>query len=308
MRYQEWKTVCLGKYLVDMPTGVNLEFNNSFSYNAGKYPLKEVQGTAEDAKRMAEAKANELKASPHDTKGSLYVRSIPLANGGVLVQGFCFPSSVDYYYVYLYIPVVTRGKSFVYTYQGDAYPDSEQQDLQQFSAFAASFRPLDEGVIPKEPGICIGDVILINPPGSFVGDLSVGFSDPHATQLTMAFVVSPAFNKPEWITQIDGWDYVHCTNLGGNGKCERLRSGKHPAGSIQGEEICLIGKTKNNKYRTYDFQWENPGSETIPHLTFSLWYPGPSEDSPEPLPFFNDDEALAVWDKFVNSLRLRPTA
>jgi len=312
MRYKDWKTVCLGRYLVDMPTEVTLNYGYLFSYNAGQYSLKKVQGTAEDAKKMAEAKANELKASPHDTKGSLYVRSIPLANGGILVQGYSVSFNVDSYDVFLYIPVVTRKKSFIYTYQGDSYPDSEQQDLKDFSAFAESFRPYDEGVIPKEPGLCLEDVILVNLPDAFKDNLWVNFNDPYATTLTLAFVAQIVFEDFQWLSKRPGWVDQECFLMGGSGKCEKLRFEKHPVGPIEGEELCLSKKTKDGRYRIYDFQWDNPGvvgSKTSPELTLSLIYPGPSiYNTTEPLPFFNDDEALAVWDRLVNSLRLRPTA
>jgi len=308
MRYKDWKTVCLGRYLVDVPTEVNLEYSALFAFNLERGKLEKVPGTPTDAKKMAEDKAHELRASPHKTKGSLYIRSLLLSNGGTLVQGWSFDDDVNYSDAFLYIPITTQGKSFTYTYHGNVYSNTEQKDLQALVAFGSSLRPLKEKEIPKEPGLCLDEyAMLVNPPDLFTDDLSLSLEDPVATGLGFTFGTGSATREYTKLTKIPGWTEDTCSSLNGNGKCSHLRFGEHLVGPIQGEEICLVGKTADERYRIYYFDWDYIGvANKTPGVTFILSYLGPPAFSNAPTPFFNDDEALAVWDRFVNSLRLRP--
>jgi hypothetical protein len=313
MRYDTWKTVCVGNYLVDVPEHVPLTYLAYFGFGLSPTPeLKRTPGSPADAQKMAEEKARELKATPHDTEGSLYIRSIPLPNGGVLVQGWGFKFSVDSSKAFLYLPVSTRGKSFIYTYTKTIFMRREQKQLQDFMAFASSFRPLPEGLIPKEPGLCLEDVMLVNLPDAVVDRCAVRLDDPHAKGLVLSFVVRTVQTDFPWLTKEPGWAEEECALLEGSEKCDQLRFGKHPVGPIQGEEICIAGKTYDGKRRTYRFEWENPGvpnSRTAPLLTASLLYGGaPIEHPGAPAPFASDTDALATWDRFVNSIRIRPVA
>jgi hypothetical protein len=295
---------------VDVPTGVELNYFAYFNFPFfDQNPLEKMPGTPADAKKMAEEKVRELKAKPHDIKGSSYIRSLPLANGGILVQGWSVGFSVRNIDTFLYIPVSTRGKSFVYTYQVWIAPEYEQKMLQDLVTFGSSFHPLAEGVIPKEEGLCLEDVMLRKLPDSIMEYVAVNFEDPHAKGLIICFKTMHTLSKIPWLTKDPGWAEEKCRRLGGSKKCDQLRFGKHPVGSIMGEEICVAGNTYDGRYRTYDFDWNNPGiknSKTSPRLDATLIYKGvPRQYSTAPTPFSSDAEALAVWDRFVNSIRPR---
>jgi hypothetical protein len=186
----------------------------------------------------------------------------------------------------------------------------EQERTPYLVTFGSSFHPLDEGVIPTEEGLCLEDVILKNLPDSIMEHVAVNFEDPHAKNLMLAFVTKHTLRDIFWLTEDPGWAEDKCRRLRGSTTCDRLRLGKHPVGPIMGEEVCIAGHTYDGKYRTYDFEWNNPGiknSKTSPRLDASLIYKGvPRQYSTAPIPFSTDTEALAVWDRFVNSIRLRP--
>jgi hypothetical protein len=160
--------------------------------------------------------------------------------------------------------------------------------------------------------------MLVNLPDAVVYDCNAGFDDPHAKELSIGFSTKKMLSQFPWLSQEPGWAEHMCESLGGSSTCDTLRFGKHPAGSIQGEEICVAGHTYRGKYRTYRFDWENPGvkfdlenpgknSNASPQLSCGLYYRGVPIDEPTaPIPFSTDTEALAVWDRLVNSVRLRP--
>ena len=308
MRYHNWKTICVGRYLVDVPT--NVQLNYVYSINSGDTKLEKVPGTVEDAKRMANDKVRELQSTPHKPKGTSYIKSIPLANNGILVQGWSLKSSLLASNIFLYIPITTRGNPFVYTYTVEILSDDERTDLPKLIAFAASFQPLEEGVIPKGEGLCLDDVILVDLPESFSEFVSVYWKDPFAKGLQLAFRTMMVSNERPWLSEEPGKEDKECRGLEGSERCDRLRLGKRPVGPIQGEELCIAGHTYDGRYRTYSFEWNNPGvpnSKTSQNLTATLFYTGVPLRYPEaPTPFFTDAEALADWDRFVNSIRIRP--
>jgi hypothetical protein len=306
MRYQNWKTICVGRYLVDVPTEVQLKY----VYTINREKLEKVPGTVADAKRMANEKARELQSTPHEIKGTSYIKSIPLPNNGILVQGWTVKFSVESSDYFIYIPVTTRGKSLVYMYSTTIHSDYEREQLPNLIAFAASFRPLEAGVIPKGEGLCLEDIMLVNLPMSFKEDVAVKWEDPHAINLQLAFNTVVIYSEVPWLTQLPEEVDELCKGLGGSEKCDQLRLDKRPIGPIQGEELCIAGHTYDGRYRTYSFEWTNPGvpnSRTSPNLLATLFYNGVPLQHPEaPTPFFTDAEALADWDRFINSIRIRP--
>ncbi|MET2714046.1 T6SS immunity protein Tli4 family protein, partial [Klebsiella pneumoniae] len=92
---------------------------------------------------------------------------------------------------------------------------------------------------------------------------------------------------------------------------ETLRKGKHPVGSLPGEEYPVAGSDKGQ--RAYTFMWEVQGKEeslTEPNLTAGLAVLERSNENGKPPPpaFKSDKEALELWDTIVDSIRVRPTS
>ena len=306
MRYKHWETLCVGRYLVDAPAEALVSFNPIF----GDGTLRKTQGTPLDAKKMAEDKVQELKATPHETKGTSYIQSIPLANGGVLVQGWEFNFSTESTKAFLYIPVTTHHGPVIYLYTKRILDILEQQTLRELIAFGSSFKSFPQGSIPKESGFCFDDVMVLNVPESIKERCSVGINDPRVKGLIFSFETSLIQYGFSWLTKIERRTEENCRSIQEEGKCERLRFGKHNVGSIQGEEICLAGKTYDGRYRTYLFEWDNPGikeDKNSPNLRATVLYKGiPLQHPSAPIPFSTDAEALDVWDKFVGTIRIRP--
>ncbi|MFX5756308.1 T6SS immunity protein Tli4 family protein, partial [Acinetobacter baumannii] len=89
---------------------------------------------------------------------------------------------------------------------------------------------------------------------------------------------------------------------------ETLRKGKHPVGSLPGEEYLVAGSDKGQ--RGYTFMWEVQGKEeslTEPNLTAGLAVLERSNENGKPPPpaFKSDKEALELWDTIVDSIRVR---
>jgi hypothetical protein len=298
----------VGRYLVDAPTTTALTYVPLFDNEK----LRKTPGGREDAKKAAEEKARELQAAPHETKGSMYIQTIPLSGGGWLVQGWKHKFSLNTTMAYLYIPIQTQGKFAIYLYSVSISSAYEHEKLRDLVAFGSSFRPLPEGVIPQEPGFCLEDVIIVNVPESITERLAIRMDDPHAKGLVLSFTTyASGESRHLWLTQEPDWSEEICSRLGEGRKCDRLRFGRHDVGPIQGEELCIASRSYDERYHIYDFEWANPGimnSRTSPHLDAALLYRYVPRDPSVPIPFSSDAEALAVWDRLVNSIRIRPVS
>ncbi|KAF1712525.1 hypothetical protein CSC70_03155 [Pseudoxanthomonas kalamensis DSM 18571] len=94
-----------------------------------------------------------------------------------------------------------------------------------------------------------------------------------------------------------------------------LRKGKRNTGdhgSIPGGEYLMTSEEDGQKI--YGFTWEALGkanSIAAPYMTVELQVLGQSvvdEEHPYQPPFKDDDEAVALWDAIIESIRLRPGA
>ena len=305
-RYTNWKTHCVGRYLVDTPSDAIVTHypfinNNDFNVIQGKTP--------EVAAKMADAKITEFKNMRHDTEGNCFIKSIPLANGGVLVHGRKRNYSTESGWAFLYIPVSSQEGTNIYVYKETVFDFEQENTLQKLVAFGSSFKAFPTGTIPTEAGFCFENILIAYVP--FSEESGIGIDDPKVPGLRSSFGTRSLHGSTPWRWLTQRVDLTErCRNIQLRGSCDRLRFGKHDAGIIPGEEVCLAGKHEGR--RTYTFKWDNPGtlqSKTAPQIEATILYQEPPFDQPTaPTPFASDKEALEVWDKFVSTIRIRPVS
>lgn len=312
MRYSNWKTICVGRYLVDVPAEVMLNYYSNFEWGIwhGAILKKQIEPTA-DIKKLITSKVNELKAKPHNTMENMYIQSLPLANGGALVQGWEFKSNTETTEANLYIPVQNQ-KNIIYTYNITIYKHKNQLMLDDLLTFGSNFNPIPKGTIPTGEGFCIDeDTMITNLPPLFTEKCEMDIHDPSIPNFTFGISTTVYPSQRPTLKKIDGLVEESCRDINNiDGKCKKLRFDAHEGGLVTGEELCLTSNTPDNLYKTYSFEWLNPGtpeSRTEPNLYASLLYTGvPLAQPSAAIPFSSDEEALAVWDRFVNSIRIRP--
>ena len=305
-RYTNWKTHCVGRYLVDTPSDAIVTHYPLIN----KHKFERIQSkSSEDAAKMADAKITELKNTHHMLEGNYFIKSIPLANGGVLVQGWEIEFTTEYSLAYLYIPVTSKEGTVVCVYKDTVFTFIEDKILQELVTFGSSFKAFSKDSIPTEAGFCFENILIANVP--FSEQCGFGIDDPKVPGLRLAFRTTSLHGSMPWRWLTQRVDLTeNCREIQHRGSCDRLRFGKHDAGIIPGEEVCLAGKHEGR--RTYLFEWDNPGklrSKTAPNLLASILYQEPPFDQPTaPPPFASDKEALEVWDKFVSTIRIRPVS
>ncbi|HHK2201102.1 TPA: T6SS immunity protein Tli4 family protein, partial [Pseudomonas aeruginosa] len=160
--------------------------------------------------------------------------------------------------------------------------------------------------IPSGPGFCIDQAYIAG--DNFQDEeFGVGVTFPNHPGVDFEFRSLTGAAQKNLLERVGGLMQELLSTFAG---METLRKGKHPVGSLPGEEYLVAGSDKGQ--RGYTFMWEVQGKEeslTEPNLTAGLAVLERSNENGKPPPpaFKSDKEALELWDAIVDSIRVRPT-
>lgn len=292
-----WKTHAIGRHLVDVPGDAKLIEGYKIN-KVGLEPLPEIKMQARFDLLVSERERVMRTVKPN-TKGS-FIERVPHANGAVTLiswdwkEGFTF----DTYF---------RAGTSTLKYSGDEASDWKSNAIKLREELSREWRELRPGEIPEGMGFVAGNMMLadnrFNPESwSLVIQLA---GKPDVSLEIAAFAVGKV-NPEQTLRKRAGGIVAGMLGLGLG--LVRLRNRERPVGPIWAEEILVAG-TQNGK-RAYGFKWEAPGkanSLAEPQLNVELEV-GESAYETNKESFANDDEALALWDAIVDSIRLRPGA
>lgn len=293
-----WKTLAIGRHLIDVPGDAVLIPQWRFDGDSlQSLPAK----TEADFNRLIAKREAELRAAMHlKTKGSMFLERLNRGPTAVLLTSF----AADYSeYMHRY-EAYFRAENFAILHAGEFSPSRKHVLLKLFDSMQ-NWRALSPGQIPSEPGFVAGDMLLLNTelnPESWSLTIRLA-GKPDVALSVQAYVVSKV---GESLRERAGG--VLMGMLGMAAGLKRLRNRERPVGPIWAEEILVAG-TQNGK-RGYGFKWEAPGkanSLAEPQINVQLEV-GESAYETNAESFKTDDEALAVWDTLVESIRLRPGA
>jgi hypothetical protein len=302
VRYPNWKTVCVGRYLVDVPAEAKVTGEWFINNNQ----VRKLDCTPQQARELAKKRIATLKETPHETRGSMFIRTIPLPNDGVIVQGWSTPGGTSANMLYIYVAVGSNKKQ-IYHLEALFTVDRENVAVRRYTEIGSSLRAVAPGEIPREAGYCMDEVLLLDTPLPRDESGWVSFTLPDAPYLSLGmrtFVVQQTPN-PLHAGELES----RCKQLNGEG-CMALRNGPHRVGPLPGYEICVAGVNPQARYRIFTYLWYAPGevrNNDKPAVRATMAYNRiPVMAAGGPRPFSTDQESLAFWDKIVNSIRFRP--
>ncbi|MDP3668881.1 MAG: T6SS immunity protein Tli4 family protein [Telluria sp.] len=307
---QEMKTMCVGRFLIDVPADAEVSFRPAFL--SGWNISTNVTETDEQFADRLTKKEMELAAATNE-KGW---RSLESAreikhdgvNGKVFVFGRQWQSGVDGGEPHSWINVAAtgyvraNGVSHIFHAKtiDPVYAEQLPQLISQVKALAV-------GEIPVEPGFCIERGIIQDPLAASQNEQVVMFVGLKGHPDVSIFLDTAAGLKPgdSLLVRKAGSDLrkrypSHFHNI---------RWGTRVLAGIQGDEAVTRVSELNGIIR-HSFQWETVGTQDNvfePTLALEL---GTGYGRPgKPVNASLSDEALLVlWDKMTSSLRLRPTS
>ena len=295
----DWTTHAIGRHLVDLPADATLD--ETYQINEVKVePLSIKNRRHFDS--LVDLREKEIKAVRHDKGFPMFLERVALPNGSVILISWKSTYSEALIFFDSYFLIGSKAVK----YSGSVGPDRKQSALKLDQELSEEWRELRPGEIPEGVGFVAGEVMLVDKRFNLESwSLSVRFpGKPRVSFKIYGFaqrVVEPGLRE-----RAGGATGFLASLLSGK---STLRNHARPVGPIEADEI-LMAATQNGR-RGYAFMWEAPGkphSLAEPYLTAQLTDGIYDPEVPGPNSFTDDDEALALWDEIVGSIRLRPGA
>jgi hypothetical protein len=297
------KTVCFGRYLVDVPQ--KAEFTLGFA-RSDSVDIKTVEPASKNEaafQAKIDNREKELKAATHRTEGTR-LRSISPINDGKQ-QVFVYRQDDRGRYISVVETYVRQnGTEWLI---GHAISDEDVADFKREITEVAQHlheRPMVE--IPPRPGACIRNGFLDRVPqegeefagGAQIEDLSWSLSLRSETS-KRTDLVKPLLKRADEAVGL----------VGGSSDIKVLRKREITLDGRKGEEFVALYPGDGVASLSAKLELYGHGSYKVPTLKLTMEANRLSPPDPnDKRVFLSDDEALAVWDAVLKSIRPRPGA
>lgn len=295
----DWITRAIGRHLVDLPA--NAKLHETYNINEDKVePLPIRNRRHFDS--LITLREEELKTAQHDKQGPMFLERVVHSNGSVTLISWKSPYSEALIFFDTYFLIGNKAIK----YSGGVGPDRKQSALKLRNELSEEWREFQHGEIPEGIGFVAGEVLLQDKRFNLESwTLSAKFPDKPEVQFKM-YGFAQRVVEPGLRERAGGAAGFLASVLSGKAT---LRNRARPVGPIAADEI-LMAATQNGR-RSYGFKWEAQGkvnSLAEPNLIAELMDGIQDPEAVGPTSFKDDDEALALWDEIIGSIRLRPGA
>jgi hypothetical protein len=313
---QKMKTVCIGRFLIDLPEETRLELR---APRIDGFDISSVDESEADFQARLAQREAKLRATPDRLGGYRNlesVREVKTDNGVVgkiFVHGYTVREGTRnrgleqerYRFEGIALEAMLHGQGVSFSLAANNYnPDI----IENLPKLVAKLVPNPHNQIPTEPGFCIDrawfrdpltadqrEEIMMSaqlpshPDFEFLAILAAG-NKPAAQSL-----LERRAARPSILSVAERW------------RISVLRGAPRTIGGITGDEL-VKRVTEMNDAVVYSFWWEVAGTEEnvlVPHFVFQMTTgEGNNERVPSSM---SQDGAMALWDKISSSIRLRPT-
>jgi len=307
--FEKTKTVCFGRYVVDVPdsaTVINGPQTFGASIKSLPYGAVKLQGLV--SKRVAE-----LQAVKHEeVEGSLLREVVDgPTSGGKTVISWASSHATYLTAVQGYLKAAPHG--FIYEggigSLGKRKLEDETSGLLQI---ATHLRARDPAEVPQEPGVCLDVGFIADDTGKFQEIFGIGLRFPELPDASFSISTNKdaqqgdsfesrraearraALMVPELATAF--------------AKIKTLREGKHRVQQGHGSEALFSRPLDDAPGRWHEFQFEYAGKRFDHHNPSwdAALFTGVAHDQAGSVASgLSDDEAIALWDRLMASVRLR---
>jgi hypothetical protein len=302
------KTVCVGRFLIDVPAEARVSFRGAFlaGWDISIYPDE----TDEQFKARLESREAELKAEKNERDGISLEKAISVEREGIRGKIFVFDRMWTHWFEYEKRVDSTLAATNAYVRTNGTSVDftSKLGDdrLTELARFVRQIQPLKEGEVPSEPGFCFGRAMIKDPllasqherVTMFLSlkdhpDFLIAFDTMAGLKPDEPLLARDAKNRPEFASMI-----------------KSLRRGPRSIGGIPGEEMVDRFNEKNGT-SAHSCEWESISKQDSvfqPELSLEFSTGNPLRTGAPPIDSsLTDDAVLALWDKMSSSIRVRPT-
>ena len=309
-------TVCMGRFLVDMPDEARLELARPriHGFNISSFDEPE----ADFKVRLGQREAR-LRSAPDQFGGNKnleLVREVKTESGVVgkiFVHGRIVTEGTQanglelerYRDESVAVEALVHGQGMSFDLSADHYDPDKIDNL---AKLVAKLVPNPDNRAPTEPGFCVHRAWFRDPLTADQGEQIMMFARLPSHPDIEFMAILAAGNKPATQSLLErSADTEAGLTLAEKKRVSRLRGELRTIGGVTGGELIRRVVEKNDTI-VYTFWWEVNGTEDnvfIPHFAFKM-YVGKGDNGPVPSSL-SQEAAMALWDKISSSIRLRPT-
>lgn len=304
--FSKTKDVCFGRYVLTVPAEARIVFGHQ-EFPANIITHKNAAGRA---KKLADTYIANLKQE-EDEAEIAYFGSGPISSS---VQIRFFADALLKQEGAQGIRNFDQIGDHVFEYGwGSDDAKSANQIMTRMAEIAHNLRVRDNAEVPKEPGVCIDEGFIADSTSNDQEVFGAGISLPSIPDVRFSIIS----NKNASTEGPDGVGLIarHNDAMTAQGVVfpvfagmARLRMGRHTVNTWDGEEVLLRHNGKEGAI-AHEFLWGfvgKTGDRARPASVDIQLDTGVANDTKfVTRGSLSDDEAVALWDKFLSSLRFR---
>ena len=308
--FEKTQPVCFGRFLIDIPTTATIVFGPA---EAGPF-ITYLSGQAEQIpQRVAEdilAAANSRKYFDEESMARLPLLGTAI-DGVVPGQKITFDTKTGVgYYINSYVPV---GQDLFVQHIGNVMHEDYNAELFNDVARHLRLRAADE--IPAEPGSCIAGGFL--PVALEFERIRIGvrlkeFPDVHLSvdvhknrdKLETAASLELTLQEGEELAKAQGHGNAYA-------RIKTFRRGARQLGPWKGFEMVARKPADNDDTDAHEFHFHSLGAlhdPLQPQIDVRFDTGVKNNKTARTAPSLTDEEAVALWDKLIGTIRVRQTA
>lgn len=306
MKDLKMKPMCVGRFLIDVPADAEVSYRGAM---ISGWSIVTYEETDEQFATRVEKKEAKLSNEKNERGGPSLENTQQINKNGVHGKIHVFgrewirglPDEPISENVRIEAMIRAKKHSFNLTIEY-----SDDNDLNKLAELATQFRSREENEIPTEAGYCFEGGFITEPITAKQTERTTMFVGLNGhPDVSIALSMIAGITTPRTLLQRD----ADAPTINANrSRFHSLRRGARAFNGEPGEEILDRVHEFNGNY-CHSFMWELIHNKTdnvfTPLMSFELStgssQPGTTVDSS-----LTDAQALALWDKMLSSLRVRP--
>jgi hypothetical protein len=306
--FEKTKTVCFGRFVVDVPaTSLVLPGSQAFGVEVQSLPngAREIAKLARQkrdevqAKTLSRDRAEIVSFSEGPTYGSWTLR----------YWNDYISKKVDLQNITAFLASSQHG--FVYS-ESTGDDESAEDVLRNVGYVANHLRARDPSDMPLEPGVCLDIGFIADDTGRFQEIFGLGLRFPDLPDVSFSILSNKNADQgdsfEERRAKAKNMALLEAPMAAMFNKIKTLREGKLKVSQGEGSEALFRRPMKSGDGAWHEFQFEYAGTR-LSHRDppwGAVLFTGVDHNQAGSAPSgLTDDEAMALWDKLMSTVRLR---
>ena len=305
--FENTRTICFGRFLIEIP------FTATVVYGPAEVELP-IEYYAGQSKRLSEYLASRLTEVEQEREFLDKDATLRLPLFGKVIDGALPGQKISFgskdqsgYTIHSLIPI---GKDLFIQHIDSSLPKYDEVPV--LNRIATHLRPRSENEIPADAGMCIDGAFV--PLEQDYERVTIGirlkeFPDVHISVDAHKNLKRLRTDNSPKLLREQAEEFAKADGLGAVfARTKILRQHERQLNIWDGEELALRTPAYKDDKSVHDFRFHSVGAindRLHPELDIRLDSGLKGNDKARVEPSLSDEEALALWDKIINTVRIR---